>query len=73
MRGLVGQGHGYSLLVTRPHGDHAYDGGALAVRPILDDTEKGEVALVRLKALRPTRLARTFEQHARRFFEDLTA
>jgi DNA-binding transcriptional LysR family regulator len=68
VRGLVGQGLGYSLLVTRPHGDTAYDGGTLAVRPILDDIEKAEIALASLRSLRPTRLVQAFETYATRFF-----
>lgn len=70
VRGLVGQGLGYSLLVTRPHGDTAYDGGALAVRPVLEDTEKGEIALASMQSLRPTRLVSAFEDFARDFFRN---
>jgi DNA-binding transcriptional LysR family regulator len=71
VRGLVGQGMGYSLLVTRPHGDTAYDGGALAARPIAEETEKGEIALASLRSLRPTRLVTAFEEHAKMIFRKL--
>lgn len=71
VRGLVGQDIGYSLLVTRPHGDTAYDGGALAIRPIAEETEKGEIALASLHSLRPTRLVTAFEDHAKTMFETL--
>lgn len=71
VRGLVGQGMGFSLLVTRPHGDTAYDGGALATRPIAEETEKGEIALASLHSLRPTRLVTAFEEHAKTMFKKL--
>lgn len=64
VRGLVGQGLGFSLLVTRPHGDRSYDGEPLAVRPILEETEKGEIALATLKGVRPTRLVKAFTDFA---------
>ena len=60
VRGLVGQGHGYSLLVTRPHGDHTYDGEPVVARPIRDRVRPGRICLARLRATRPTRLAETF-------------
>jgi DNA-binding transcriptional LysR family regulator len=68
VRGLVGQGLGYSLLITRPFGDHAYDGEALAIRPIVEDVEDGVIAMAALKNLRPTRLISTFEEFCVSFF-----
>ncbi len=62
VRGLVGQGLGYSMLITRPHGDHAYDGQELAVRSISDRVEPGVIAIASLKSMRMTRLASTFEE-----------
>lgn len=68
VRGLVGQGLGYSILVTRPFGDHAYAGEELAVRPIADDVERGVIALAALKQMRKTRLVSAFEAHCVDFF-----
>jgi DNA-binding transcriptional LysR family regulator len=68
VRGLVGQGLGYSILVTRPHGDHAYAGDQLAVRPIADEVERGVIALAALKQMRKTRLVSAFEAHCVDFF-----
>lgn len=68
VRGLVGQGLGYSLLITRPFGDRTYDGEALAIRPIAEDVEDGIIALAMLKTLRPTRLISTFEEFCVSFF-----
>ncbi len=69
VRGLVGQGLGYSLLITRPHGDHAYDGEALVIRPIVEEVEDGVIAIAALKNLRPTRLISTFEEFCVSFFK----
>lgn len=68
VRGLVGQGLGYSILVTRPHGDHAYAGEELAVRPIAGEVERGVIALAALKQMRKTRLVSAFEAHCLDFF-----
>jgi DNA-binding transcriptional LysR family regulator len=71
VRGLVGQGLGYSLLITRPHGDATYDGEQLAIRPIVEDVEDGVIAIAALKSLRPTRLISTFEEFCVNFFKRL--
>jgi DNA-binding transcriptional LysR family regulator len=71
VRGLVGQGLGYSLLVTRPYGHHTYDGNALALRPIAEEVEKGIAALVALRQIRPTRLVAAFEAFCVTFFQEL--
>ncbi|CAN5435882.1 LysR substrate-binding domain-containing protein [soil metagenome] len=68
VRGLVGQGLGYSLLVTRPAGDRSYDGKPLAVRPLAEKAEEGVVVLATLKQMRPTRLISTFEAFCVTFF-----
>lgn len=68
VRGLVGQGLGYSILVTRPFGDHSYAGEALAVRPIADEVERGVIALAALRQMRKTRLVSAFEAHCVDFF-----
>ena len=71
VRGLVGQGLGYSLLITRPHGDATYDGEQLAIRPLVEDVEDGVIAIAALKSLRPTRLISTFEEFCANFFEKI--
>ena len=71
VRGLVGQGLGYSILVTRPFGDHSYAGEELAVRPIADDVERGVIALAGLRQMRKTRLVSAFEAHCVDYFRTL--
>jgi DNA-binding transcriptional LysR family regulator len=63
VRGMVGQGLGYSLLITRPAGDRAYDGSELAVRPIVEDVELGVVSVASLKGMRMTRSTTAFESY----------
>jgi DNA-binding transcriptional LysR family regulator len=70
VRGLVGQGLGYSILITRPHGDHSYAGDELAVRPIAEDVERGVIALAALRQMRKTRLVSAFETHCVTFFKN---
>ncbi len=68
VRGLVGQGLGYSILITRPHGDRAYSGEPLAAVPIAGDVERGIVALACLSNVRKTRMLKAFEDHCASFF-----
>lgn len=70
VRGLVAQGLGYSVLITRPHGDHAYDGKTVAICEIADATERGIIVLASLKQMRKTRLAAAFEDYCVRHFRE---
>ena len=69
VRGLVGRGLGYSLLVTRPSGDVSYDGQRLAVRPLRGEIETSPIVLSTLRALRPTRIMSAFEMVALTYFD----
>lgn len=70
VRGLVGRGWGCSLLVTRPHGDHSYDGQKPVIRPLVGDLKPGEICLARLRQVRPTRLMGTFSRFCRDWFRE---
>ena len=70
VRGMVGCGLGYSLLVTRPDGDRTYDGNKLAIRPLKDDVRSSKVVLTRLANLRPTQLMKSFEDVARQVMQN---
>ncbi|MDG2406096.1 MAG: LysR family transcriptional regulator [Paracoccaceae bacterium] len=61
VRGMVGHGLGYSILVTRPHGDMTYDGRKLAIRPLQDADVTSLIVLASLADIRPTRLTASFE------------
>jgi len=64
---MGGHGLGYSILVTRPHGDLTYDGKKLAIRPLESATENSLIVLASLADLRQTRLVASFEDVALRF------
>ena len=68
VRGLVGQGLGYSLLVTRPHGDHTYDGCRIEARPLSHDAATSTICLARLAQSRPTRLMDAFTAFCQTWF-----
>ncbi len=72
VRGLVGCGGGFSLLVTRPHGDATYDGSALAIRPIDVGSKPSDISLARLDQITPTRLMETFSSFCRDWFKSHT-
>lgn len=69
VRGMVGQGLGYSILITRPHGDRSYAGESLAARPIAEEVERGVIALAALRQMRKTRLTAAFEEHCVDYFK----
>ena len=70
VRGLVGCGAGYSLLVTRPHGDHTYDGHALAIRGIREKCRVAEAGLAMHTSARATRVMTAFSDFARVWFAE---
>jgi len=60
VRGLVGYGLGFSLLVTRPMSDMTYDGQHLDIRPLKNKFTKSSIVLAHHKDLRPTQLMTLF-------------
>jgi len=73
VRGMVANGLGYSLLVTRPAGDLSYDGRPLVCRPILEPAEPGRIVSARLAQARSTRLIGSFLAFCRSYFAELAA
>ena len=66
VRGLVGQGLGYSILVTRPAGDVTHDGKKLEIRALCDQVATSRIVLARHESLRSTRITDSFESVAKR-------
>ncbi|MGB0843325.1 MAG: LysR family transcriptional regulator [Alphaproteobacteria bacterium] len=64
VRSMVGQGLGYSILVTRPEGDISHDGKRLIIRQLSDETTPSHIVLASLKSLKPTNLVTSFESVA---------
>lgn len=60
VRGMVGQGFGFAVLVTRPHGERSYDGQALAAVELADEVEGSGLAAAWLRRSRLTRPAQLF-------------
>lgn len=71
VRGMVGQGLGYSVLVTRPLVDATYDGGQVVIKPIGNQVSPSAVSLARLQHVRPTRVALSFEKFCMEQLSDL--
>jgi DNA-binding transcriptional LysR family regulator len=62
VRGLVGQGLGFSLLVTRPTFHITYDGHELAYLAIKESPSPAMICLVRMPSARTTRLGAIFQE-----------
>ncbi len=70
VRSLVGNGFGYSILVTRPAGDLTYDGKRIITVPLSDNVPQAQVVLARMAGTRPTRMAEAFTTVCRNHFAD---
>ncbi|MCP5039290.1 MAG: hypothetical protein GY945_16990, partial [Rhodobacteraceae bacterium] len=60
VRGMVGQGRGFSLLVTHPHLDYTYDGQKIVTLPLADDIPRAELGIAQHTQIRPTRATKLF-------------
>jgi len=70
VRGMVGQGFGFSLLVTRPHSQVSYDGQPLACVEIAESVTGSGLTVAWLKRSPPTKPARLFIEHCKAHFAD---
>ena len=62
VRGLVGQGLGYSVLVTRPMFDVTYDGLGLSYLAIKEAAEPAMICLIRMPTARTTQIGAIFQE-----------
>lgn len=65
VRGMVGQGLGYSLLVTRPHGDTTCDGQRVVSIPIREPVTPAELVAAWPRRSPLTKCAECFVAHCR--------
>lgn len=65
VRALVANGHGVSILVTRPAGDLAYDGRPVACRPLRDAPKPQKIVLASAADLPLSAIAQAFLDLAR--------
>ncbi len=68
VRGLVGQGRGFSILVTRPRQNRTYDGQEIVTRPLADPVPPSDICLARLAQSKPTGLMEAFAAFCRAWF-----
>ena len=71
VRGIVGQGLGYSILVARPATDATYDGSRVVARPLAEEVLPGKIALATAidRELKPE--AQCFAELCRSYFSGL--
>ncbi len=67
VRCMVGQGQGFSILVTRPSTTTTYDGRQLAYVEIEDEMESSTLIMAYLKTNEPTKPARLFMDFCRQY------
>lgn len=65
VRGMVGQGFGFSLLVTRPHSECTYDGKKVVIIDIAETVAPSGLAAARLKRGQLTKPAQLFMDFCR--------
>ncbi len=68
VRGMVGQGQGYSLLVTHPHMDFTYDGQMIVTLPLADDIPQVDLGIACHTHIRPTRAMTLFSDFCTNWF-----
>jgi flavin reductase (DIM6/NTAB) family NADH-FMN oxidoreductase RutF len=68
LRGFVGHGLGYSILVTKPANNMSYDGRALVSRPLSDGVKNSSLVLATLRSRTLSPMALEFVAHCRSFF-----
>lgn len=69
VRGLVGNGFGYTLLVSKPANAMTYDGWAVVSRPIADEVEPASIALAHRHDIPLRGALAGFAEHCRQFFQ----
>lgn len=69
VRGMVGNGLGYSLLGTKPASNMSYDGKALVTKPIAEEIPPSHIALVYRKTPSLGTAAKLFADECRRYFQ----
>lgn len=60
VRGMVAQGFGYSILVTKAHSPYSYDGNLLLDRPISEDIKKSTLCMAWMEKTHLPRPASVF-------------
>jgi len=72
VRGMVGQGFGFAVLVTRPHCDCSYDGQPLAMVDLQEDVTGSGLSAAWLKRAQLTKPAQLFVDYCKEHFAEAT-
>ncbi|MGH6934434.1 MAG: LysR substrate-binding domain-containing protein, partial [Dongiaceae bacterium] len=67
VRGLVANGHGYSIMHSRPASDMSLDGVRLVYRPVTEKLRPTRLGIARLESARPRRMATAFGEFCRQY------
>ncbi len=67
VRSLVANGHGYSIMHSRPVSDTALDGMRLVYRPVVENVRPTRLGIAQLRGARTRRMATTFAEFCREF------
>jgi DNA-binding transcriptional LysR family regulator len=65
VRGMVGCGFGFSILVTRPHSEYTYDGHKLVCVPLAEKVSGSGLSAAWLRRSQLTKPAQLFVDHCR--------
>jgi DNA-binding transcriptional LysR family regulator len=65
VRGMVGRGFGFSILVTRPHSEYTYDGQKVVCVPLAEHVTGSGLAAAWLRRSQLTKPAQLFVDHCR--------
>lgn len=68
VRGMVGQGLGYSLLATKPAAEISYDGNAVVARKLCTDAAPSKLVMATRKGAKLSKAATEFTQHCKAYF-----
>jgi flavin reductase (DIM6/NTAB) family NADH-FMN oxidoreductase RutF/DNA-binding transcriptional LysR family regulator len=68
VRGMVGQGLGLSVLVTKPAVDTTYDGSALVTRPLVTEVPSSKIVMATRKGVKLSDAAEEFTKHCKDYF-----
>jgi len=68
VRGMVGQGLGFSLVASKPATDISYDGNTIVARPLITDTTPSKLVLATRKGVKLSKAANEFIRQCKDYF-----
>ncbi len=68
VRGFVGRGLGYSILITRPDTDRTYDGSSVVAVPLLEEVTPGRIVMATVRGQGSRRLVKRFADLCHKHF-----